>query len=566
MLTATEVAEKRKARKLLEYKRLVLEEAVEKRACEQVYDKIWRHASTLDEVRDEKLRSKTAALALVGIGLKDLGVDIGQEHGKTIEDVQQLLLPARDGLMKLNEEHCPLGKLQHLTAAHKAIVDTLFSVHGSSSSADEILPTLIYTLITSPIEGINIISNLNFIQRFRTASKIDGEAAYCLTNLEAAISFLENVDLASLRSDELPEGPKKSSSRPETPAVEKSDPFPTMSTTTAPMSEATTAISDTAATASSPLKLKGPSLPSRGLPSPRHQRTLSEIFQPLAATNEAVRNSAKEGIENISNTLDNSFKFLFGKLKEQAGDPTSPKDVIVPKTLDEARKLVSKAPGPEEDSTTLSDTSSFTERDIPESPAQDKTKPDDKLLSLFGGKKSVPPRERSVDSQRSNNSAKKVAFSASNPPSDSNSQQKEVSTNTAAPTNTPLASMKNMSSSLNPLSHIGNAFGGGFRGFGRPSMPTSAALLSPTTNAPGKDFPSEPVTKNENKLQVNMEAPEKVAARIRAVDPPIKRFVDSKSVDDLKIKDIAELLDDYKRLASVLGELANASGSGNTTL
>ncbi|KAI9875607.1 MAG: hypothetical protein M1823_007439, partial [Watsoniomyces obsoletus] len=72
MLTASEVTERRKARKLLEYKRSLLEEGVERRVCEMVYHKLWRHKSTLDEVRDEKLRSKTAALALVGIGLKDL--------------------------------------------------------------------------------------------------------------------------------------------------------------------------------------------------------------------------------------------------------------------------------------------------------------------------------------------------------------------------------------------------------------------------------------------------------------------------------------------------------------
>ena len=160
------------------------------------------------------------SLALVGIGLRDLGID---EDGSTRpeEAVRELLAPAREGLAKMNEERFPRGKLQHLTSAHKSIVDTLSMIHSGSSSADEILPTLIYTLITSPTEGINIISNLYFIQRFRAINKIDGEAAYCMTNLEAAISFLENVDLSSLRADEAPEGPLKSSSRPATPIIEK---------------------------------------------------------------------------------------------------------------------------------------------------------------------------------------------------------------------------------------------------------------------------------------------------------------------------------------------------------
>src|SRR5436305_6011653 len=102
----------------------------------------------------------------------------------------------------MNDKKFPLGKLQHLKSAHKDIVETLSELHPSSSSADEILPTMIYALITSPPEGINIVSNLYFIQRFRSESKIDGEAAYCLTNLEAAVTFLETVDLASLMADE----------------------------------------------------------------------------------------------------------------------------------------------------------------------------------------------------------------------------------------------------------------------------------------------------------------------------------------------------------------------------
>ena len=227
MLTASEVTERRKQRKMLDYKKLLLEEAVERRACEKIYDKIWRHKSTLDEVKDEKLRSKTAALALVGIGLRDLGIEFKEDSGSTIEDFQEALAPAREGLMKMNDEHHPLGKLEHLTNADKVIVEILSSMHGSSSSADEILPTLIYTLISAPMEGINIISNLYFIQRFRAANKVDGEAAYCMTNLEAAIGFLEEVDLSTLREDELPEGPKKIPGQ-QTPIIDKAEPFPSL--------------------------------------------------------------------------------------------------------------------------------------------------------------------------------------------------------------------------------------------------------------------------------------------------------------------------------------------------
>lgn len=66
----------------------------------------------------------------------------------------------------------------------------------SGLSADAILPLLIYAIIKS--NPAKLVSHFNYIQRFRAQSLLDGELAYCLTNLEAAISFLESVDLHRL--------------------------------------------------------------------------------------------------------------------------------------------------------------------------------------------------------------------------------------------------------------------------------------------------------------------------------------------------------------------------------
>lgn len=579
MLTATEVAEKRRQRKLLDYKKLVLEEAVEKRACEKVYDKIWRHKSTLDEVKDEKLRSKTAALALVGIGLRDLGIELDEKSGKTVEDIQEALSPAREGLMKMNDEHFPLGKLQHLTAAHKVIVETLSAVHGSSSSADEILPTLIYTLITAPVEGINIISNLTFIQRFRAIAKVDGEAAYCLTNLEAAIGFLEEVDLASLRSDELPEGPKKTPSGLETPTIEKTEPFPSFSSTStntatpSVSSESVSASGKTTSARDKPIKNLSASRP---LPSPRHQRTLSDLLKPVHNANEAVRATAREGLDNISNTLDNSLKFFFGRLKEQASNPARTDDLTVPKTLDEARALVSKPPTPVlgDDPTAASENSSVAGDNVTESPdglERDKNKipTDDKLLGLFGGKRAVSgtTRDHSVDreSLRSNSSAKKVAFASETGSVDT----PVIKTSASAPnTGNPLDAMKSFGGSLNPLGHVGNAFnafGGTFKGFGRPAatpsppqqstQPIKKDLMKAAT--PAAEINDPLATAPEPKIAIFTDKPEKIVSKIRSVSPPIQQFVQAKNAQDLQLKDIPRLLADYQRLATLLNELAS---------
>ena len=301
MLTPQEIFDRRKARRLLEHKRVALEEAVEKRVCERIYKRIWRHPSTLDEVRDEKLRSRTAALALVGIGLPDLGVTLESPDGTRETEIEELISKAREGLLRMNDARHPLGKLQHLAATHKCIVDLLTNLHQSSSSADEILPTLIYTLITTPTEGINVISNLHFTQRFRNSNKIDGEAAYCLTNLEAAISFLETVDLATLRSDEPLEGPPKSGSRPSTPRSEHyTEWIPESPLSDSKTSSPVSAQPRSTNVAEPQSPLKSPNEKPAVQTPPSHKRRVSDLFQPsTSALGDAVRTTADQGFRNI---------------------------------------------------------------------------------------------------------------------------------------------------------------------------------------------------------------------------------------------------------------------------
>lgn len=560
MLTASEVAERRKARRLLEYKRVALEEAVERRACETVYGKLWRHKSTLDEVRDEKLRSKTAALALVGIGLKDLGIEVGDNAEKKEEDVRDWLAGARDDLCKMNNEQYPLGILQHLTAAHKAIVETLSEIHPSSSSADEILPTLIYALITSPPEGINIISNLSFIQRFRAINKVDGEAAYCMTNLEAAISFLENVDLSSLRADETPEGPLKSTSRPSTPTVERLEPWPAAPNLPQPVpspSLASATVRSDSASSNSSLKAPTFAPPSKTTPpvSPLHQRRLSNLLQPSAkaigAANDAVRTTADQGFKNISNTLDNSFKFLFGRLKEEQmsrANNDAGRNVVMPKTLDDARRLVNQ-PSILDDGSNMSEASSIAETAEP-LPDTTNAKPEDKVLGLIGGRKQQP-RERSVDSVRSSGSGRKVAFAARSPllkeesvspvSAGPSSSLSVAPAPTSTPPNAALESMRNLGNTLNPLSHFGSL--NPLRGFGR-NAPETPPILAATT-----EKSKQLGTADMKPLPIPMA---KANGESVKIDPPLQRFLELDNAGDLKMSEVSELLQDYKRLASAL--------------
>ncbi|KAF7716652.1 Uncharacterized protein PECH_008222 [Penicillium ucsense] len=536
LLTAEEVAQRRKARKALEFKRAALEEAAERRVCEQVYDKIWRHRSTLDDVRDEKLRSKTAALMLVGIDLKDLGVDINMDsiEERKRQEANDFLAQARDHLTKMNEPKYPLGKLQQLAAAHKAIVDALTKLLPSSSSADEILPTLIYCLITCPPEGIDIVSNLLFMQRFRSSTKIDGETAYCLTNLEAAISFLENVELSSLRADETQEGPTKTPSEGPTPSSERIDPF-------RPKSERTTASVTPVSAVSETAKPQAKEPVSSTLPRPRpplapQQRRLSNLFQPparvLEAANDAVRNTADQSLKNIGATLDNSFNFLFGRLKEMqttSGPNANGSESLLPKTLAEARRLVANPPA----------NPNLTPEDIESLNALSKeeaTRNTSRSTGLASGGRT--PRERSTDSAQTQTSGRKSVSGSV--------RDEQVQTPVAASSPNPLDSMRNFGNTLNPLNHIP----GMIKNFGRatPETPNPRAL-SPAAMDRLKISPAS----TDNAVSPLAGSPSV------QIDPPIQRLLDTRDARDLRLGDVATLLEDYKRLAAALTRLNEAS-------
>ncbi|RFU30617.1 hypothetical protein B7463_g5709, partial [Scytalidium lignicola] len=538
MLTSEEMADRKRARKALEEKRVALEEAVERRVCEKTYGRIWRHRSTQDEEKDEKLRSKTAALFVVGIGLADLGINLESDQNSKDskedkeEEIRQWLEGARTELIAMNDEQYPLGKLQHLKGAHKSIVDTLSHFHPSSS-ADEIMPMLIYTLITSRPEGINVISNLYFIQRFRCESKIDGEAAYCLTNLEAAITFLETVDLASLRADEDQSGPVKSSNQPRSPRLIIPEP-PISSPLPSPGIASDSASTPTSAQITAKADSTASNL--RASVTPQNRR-LSGLFQPpsivLGAAGDAVFNTADQGFKSISNSLGDSYKFLVGKLKERQEELSgSASNIILPKTLDDARKLMS-TPSMEDDGSFSGASSlhSFEHNEKKSSTTPEKL--EDRVLNIIGGRSAS--RDRSVDSNASSGSGRKVVSPGEN--SEKTQPGTPSSSNPAI-----VESMRNLGNSLNPMTRIAGI--GMMRGFGRPAQ-------APAT--PSKVIPDGGVA--ELTTAFPDLAPILPPKETKKVAPPIKRFMEIQNPGELRINEVLELLRDYRRLAGALKDL-----------
>ena len=216
--------------------------------------------------------------------------------------------------------------------------------------------------------------------------------------------------------------------------------------------------------------------------------------------------------------------------------------IIVPKTLDDARRLVEppkevddEEEG-EEGETSLPAASLIAAQ--PNEQVRNNSKSSDSLLNAIVGRQS---RDRSVDSQ-SSGSGKRVAFAAEN-----NNLLTKHGSPTSAPaasnesmhtSNVAVESMRSLGNTLNPL----RGFGGMsvMRGFGRS---TSSSTSTPTLGKPGPELQQAPAIARDG-----MDAP---SSSIRAL-PPIQRLMDVESAEDLKIGDVAELLEDYKRLAGAL--------------
>ncbi|KAH8737901.1 hypothetical protein BGZ61DRAFT_24448 [Ilyonectria robusta] len=530
MITAEELARRKRARKALEAKRGLLEEAVERRLCEGIYERIYRHRSTQDEAQDDKLRSKTAALALVGIGPVDLGIDLGEDSNQSPEataaklaEITQRLEQARRDLGLMTQKRYPLGKLNHLKAAHRSIVDTLAHFHPSAS-ADEIMPMLIYTLITLPPENLHVISDVHFIQNFRWEPKLTGEAAYCLTNLEAVISFLQTVDLATLRADEHLSGPTKSTS----PRTETFPPAYSQGAAPATQSAPETTKETAAATkpAASPAGLKATTT--------LRNRRLSDLVntpaQAFGAASDAVFNTADQGLKNISTSLGDSYKFLVGKLREHQDSPRE--SIVVPRTLDDARKLVSTPPPDDDDS--ASGINALLGPDDAE-PQKRPGQREDRVLNLIGGR-----RDHSADSNRSGrsvSSSKKGLFAFEDP---------RATGATPPPGQNPavLEQMRNLGNSFNPMARLPSI--SMIRGFGRnTSTPSTPPVVKDAKPADGGDlataFPD-----------IASALPPK---EIPKIAPPNKRFMEIQTPGDLKLGEVLDLLRDYRRLAGALKDI-----------
>ncbi|GAA5944912.1 uncharacterized protein JCM15063_001989 [Sporobolomyces koalae] len=105
---------------------------------------------------------------------------------------------AASELNKMNQYKAPRDKLICVLNCCKVIFGLIRHIGNQvkDQGADTFIPFLIYVVLQANPE--HLVSNLQYIQRFRNPQKLAGEGGYYLSSLNAAISFIETLDASAL--------------------------------------------------------------------------------------------------------------------------------------------------------------------------------------------------------------------------------------------------------------------------------------------------------------------------------------------------------------------------------
>ncbi|KAI0406799.1 hypothetical protein F4802DRAFT_556144 [Xylaria palmicola] len=113
---------------------------------------------------------------------------------------KRFLALAQQELLKIRSYRAPRDKIICVLNCCKVIFG-LLKHNKSDSSADSFMPFLIYVVLRANPD--HLVSNVQYILRFRNQEKLGGEAGYYLSSLMGAVQFIENMDRTTLTiSDE----------------------------------------------------------------------------------------------------------------------------------------------------------------------------------------------------------------------------------------------------------------------------------------------------------------------------------------------------------------------------
>ncbi|KAJ6108258.1 hypothetical protein N7523_009581 [Penicillium sp. IBT 18751x] len=154
----------------------------------------WRRGQHQEDIeRDDILAQKIRIYSWV----KEEHLDIPPVSGGG----RRFLNLAQQEILKLNGYRAPRDKVICILNCCKVIFGLLKNSKKADTSADSFIPLLIYVVLHANPD--HLVSNIQYILRFRNQDKLGGEAGYYLSSLSGAIQFIETLDRTSLTvSDE----------------------------------------------------------------------------------------------------------------------------------------------------------------------------------------------------------------------------------------------------------------------------------------------------------------------------------------------------------------------------
>ncbi|KAH0583015.1 hypothetical protein H2248_010902 [Termitomyces sp. 'cryptogamus'] len=142
---------------------------------------------TADDLERDRVLSQR--IALFG-WIEERHLDIPEGEGST-----GFLLFAQQELLKINHYKAPRDKLICILNCCKVIYGLIRHLQVDEG-ADAFVPILIYVVLKANPD--HLLSNVEFINRFRNPEKLQSEAGYYLSSLMGAVSFIETMDHTSL--------------------------------------------------------------------------------------------------------------------------------------------------------------------------------------------------------------------------------------------------------------------------------------------------------------------------------------------------------------------------------
>ncbi|KAJ5183699.1 hypothetical protein N7492_001315 [Penicillium capsulatum] len=154
----------------------------------------WRRGQHQEDIeRDDILAQKMRIYSWV----REEHLDISPVSGGG----RRFLNLAQQELLKINGYRAPRDKVICILNCCKVIFGLLKNSKKADTSADAFIPFLIYVVLHANPD--HLVSNIQYILRFRNQDKLGGEAGYYLSSLSGAIQFIETLDRTSLTvSDE----------------------------------------------------------------------------------------------------------------------------------------------------------------------------------------------------------------------------------------------------------------------------------------------------------------------------------------------------------------------------